>query len=305
MPRTIQATVDSDITDELLARLGSIEGVTGLLVHHGASVQPQGDVIVVQATNEASRAVLERLSELDADRLQSIESMEPSSRIAREYQNGLDRESNETIWEEMASLLRRDTNLSANYLLLMFLSGMIAAVGLWTDTVHIVVGAMVIAPGFEPLLRIPFGLIGGPRVLASRGVLSSVVGYLLLVLGAAVAAHLLAAVDPSRSADLHSREWVGYWSQVTATGVLTAIIGGAAGAVVVTAQRPVLSVGVMIALALIPSASLIGMGLAFGDPILAGQAFTRWAVETLCVISAGGIVLGAKQILVHRRRALG
>ncbi len=131
------------------------------------------------------------------------------------------------------------------------------------------------------------------------------VGYLLLVLGAAVAAHLLAAVDPSRSADLHSREWVGYWSQVTATGVLTAIIGGAAGAVVVTAQRPVLSVGVMIALALIPSASLIGMGLAFGDPILAGQAFTRWAVETLCVISAGGIVLGAKQILVHRRRALG
>lgn len=305
MPRTIQATVDSDITDELLARLGSIDGVTGLLVHRGASVQPQGDVVVVQATNEASRAVLERLSELDADRLQSIESAEPSSRIAREYQNGLDRESNETIWEEMASLLRRDTNLSANYLLLMFLSGMVAAVGLWTDTVHIVVGAMVIAPGFEPLLRIPFGLIGGPRVLASRGVLSSVVGYLLLVLGAAVAALLLAAVDPSRSADLHSREWVGYWSQVTATGVLTAIVGGAAGAVVVTAQRPVLSVGVMIALALIPSASLIGMGLAFGDPILAGQAFTRWAVETLCVIGAGGVVLGAKQILVHKRRALG
>nr|MBA3835965.1 DUF389 domain-containing protein [Sphingomonas sp.] len=237
MPRTIQATVDSDITDELLARLGSIDGVTGLLVHRGASVQPQGDVLVVQATNEASRAVLERLSELDADRLQSIESAEPSSRIAREYQNGLDRESNETIWEEMASLLRRDTNLSANYLLLMFLSGMVAAVGLWTDTVHIVVGAMVIAPGFEPLLRIPFGLIGGPRVLASRGVLSSVVGYLLLALGAALAALLLAAVDPSRSADLHSREWVGYWSQVTATGVLTAIVGGAAGAVIVTAQR--------------------------------------------------------------------
>ena len=37
------------------------------------------------------------------------------------------------------------------------------------------------------------------------------------------------------------------------------------------------------------------MGSAFGDPVLAGRAFARWAVETLCVISAGGIVVGAKQ----------
>lgn len=39
-----------------------------------------------------------------------------------------------------------------------------------------VIGAVVIAPGFEPLLRMSFGLVAGPHILAPRGLLSSVTG---------------------------------------------------------------------------------------------------------------------------------
>lgn len=179
-----------------LERVKGLDGVIGLALQRGISLDPPGDVIIIRATNDGARAVLAALDALGGHRWGAILTSEPRSLIARPYQNGIDRESNETIWEEMAFLLRRETNLSANYLALMALSGSVAAVGLWTDTLHIVVGAMVIAPGFEPLLRIPFGLIGGPRALASHGLRSTVAGYLLLALGAALGA-VLVPVTPT------------------------------------------------------------------------------------------------------------
>ncbi len=169
MPRTIEVTVPAEQTGPLLERVKGLDGVTGLSLQRGISLDPPGDVVIIRATNDGACAVLTALDALNVTEGGAILTGEPRSLIARPYQNGIDRESNETIWEEMAFLLRREANPSANYLALMALSGGVAAVGLWTDTLHIVVGAMVIAPGFEPLLRIPFGLTGGPPVLASRG----------------------------------------------------------------------------------------------------------------------------------------
>lgn len=218
MPRTVEVSVSPDKIDPMLERLNRMDGVVGLSLQRGVSLNPPGDVLTIRATNEGTRSVLNLLADLDVLDGGSILTSEPRSLMTRQYQNGIDRESNETIWDEMAFLLRRDTNLSANYLLLMALSGAVAAIGLWTDTLHIVIGAMVLAPGFEPLLRIPFGWIGGPRRLASRGLLSTVAGYLLLALGAALTLGLLRVVDPAASLDLTTRFWVRYWSSVTPTG---------------------------------------------------------------------------------------
>lgn len=231
---------------------------------------------------------------------------EPKSLIAPPSQNGIEKESNETIWEEMGFLLRRETNVSANYLSLMALSGGVAAVGLWTNTLHIVIGAMVIAPGFEPLLRISFGVVAAPRALASRGLLSSVTGYLAMGLGAAVTGWLLRIIDSSHSMDLETRSWVQYWSQIKPSAVLLSFLASLAGAVVVSAQRSVLSAGVMIALALIPAISIAAMALAFGDISLAGRGLVRWLLDVALVIIAGLLVLGLKQAFVHHgRRAVG
>ena len=305
MPRTIEIALSPDKTDPLLERLQGLETVTGLSLQRGASLDPPGDIITAEATNEGTRAVLDLVAQMDVLQGGSVRTTEPRSLLSPPYQNGIEKESNETIWEEMAFLLRRDTNMSVNYLSLMALSGGVAAVGLWTDTLHIVIGAMVIAPGFEPLLRIPFGFVAGPRVLASRGLLSSVVGYLLLALGAALTLLLLQAIDLGQPADLEARSWVRYWSEVTPSGALLSFLAGLAGAMVVTAQRPVLSAGVMIALALIPAASIAGMALIAGDPALAGRGLVRWSLEVAAVILAGALVLGLKQTFLHRRNAVG
>lgn len=304
MPRIIEISAPQEKTDTLIERVRDLDGVVGLSLQRHGSLAPPGDVVVIRATNEGTRAVLDILNDLNLQDGGSITTSEPRSLIARQYQNGLDRESNETVWDEMAFLVRRDTNISANYLTVMALAGGVAAVGLWNDTLHIVVGAMVIAPAFEPMIRIPFGWIAGPRVMASRGLISTLAGYLMLALAAALTYWISRAVDPTAPAELAARSWIRYWSSVSATGVIVAFWAGAAGAVVICSQRPVLSTGVMIALALIPAMAIAGMALAAGEFALAGQGLLRWAVDTVCVLVASSIVLGLKHTLVHRRQAL-
>lgn len=304
MPRSIELSVPAEQADVILQRVEGLEGVVGLARQRGASLQPPGDMLSIQVTNDASRRVLVLLDELQVREHGSIVTNEPRSIISAEHQKLIDRETNETFWDEMAFLLRLDTNLAPNYLTLMALAGAIAAVGLWSDTLHLVVGAMVIAPAFEPLVRLPFGLIAGPRRIAWGGLTSAAAGYLLLGLGGLLATVVLRAVDPARSPDLATRAWVQFWSTVTPTGVLASALAAVAGAVVVSGQRSVLTTGVMIALALIPSMAIVGMGLSVGDAALAARGLLRWSVDVGLVVLLSAIVLWLKQRFLHHHRGL-
>lgn len=304
MPRSIEVSVSPEKADAILQRLREMDSVVGLARQRGASLDPGGDVLTIHTTNDGTRPVLKMLSELEVTDGGSVVTSEPRSLVSPEHQEEIDSESNETVWDEMAFLLRQDTNVAPNYLALMFLAGAISAGGLWTDTLHLVIASMVIAPAFEPLVRIPFGIIAGPRGLTSSGLASIAAGYLMLALGALLSALALQAVDPGGAAGLATNDWVQYWSTLSAPGVLVSAFAGAAGAVVVTGQRSVLTTGVMIALALIPSMALVGMGLVAGDFSLAGRGFVRWIVDAGLVVLASAVVLGLKEVLLHRGRAL-
>jgi hypothetical protein len=75
-----------------------------------------------------------------------------------------------------------------------------------------------------------------------------------------------------------------------------------AGGVVVSSRMKVLATGAMVALAIIPSMALIGMGLAMGNLELALGAFGRWSVEVGCLILGDGSIMVLKWTLLHRRR---
>ena len=248
--------------------------------------------------------MLRHLDRADLADEDSVTTSEPRSVISPKHRQSLDAEGNETIWEEMAFMLRRNTNPEPNYLTLMTLAGAAAAVGLWTETLFIVVAAMILAPAFEALTRIPFGLIGGPHRLAWRGIQSAAFGYLLMAAGAAAVFFLVRVIEPGAAPDLASLPLVQRWSTLNASGVVLALLGGAAGATIIAGQRPVLSTGVQIALALIPSMSIVGMALAAGDLSLAGQGFVRWGIEVALVVAASALMFALKQFAVQRRRAL-
>ena len=306
MPRVFEISCPSDRTDDLVERLGDLDGAVGLSLQRGTSLQPPGDVVTVKVTNPAADDVLDEVARLLEGRDDfSITTSEPDYMISAPDLEVLDRETNEVSWESVASTFRKESNLEFNFILLMALSGTIASGGLWSDRLQIVIGAMVIAPGFMPLLRLPFGLLMGPRSMTTRGLAALLAGYSALALSAAATFWVLQAVDPASSTDLTSREWIRYWSSLSPSSAVVALCAGAAGAVVVTAGRSVLTAGVMIALALVPTMTITGMALAAADFALATEAAGRWLVDAVSVIVAGGLVFIAKQALIHNRRGMG
>lgn len=304
MPRAIQISASEELIDKVLQEVESIEGIIGITRQPGVSLVPRGDMLMLTMVNEATRPVLSLLDELGIADQGTIEMSEPSSVMSKAHQNSLDNEANETVWDEMAFLLRGDTNPSINYLVAMAMAGAVAAGGLWTDTLHLVVGAMIIAPAFEPLARLPFALVTGARHLISSGIVSILAGNFMLILGAVVSSFALLLWDSGGSAGVKDQHWVLYWSSATFPGVLVSTFGAVAGAVVIGGQRAVLTTGVMITLALIPSMALVGVGIVTMDFLLAAQGLMRWAIDALLVIGLSALVFWLKQKTLHRGEAL-
>lgn len=300
MPRRINVTISPEMRTRIVDHLKGRPGVASITLHRGASLGSDDDVLSIDTSNNAALAAIKYLDQIGALKAGSVTISEPSMVISSGQARSLDDEGNEAIWEEMGALMRRESNLSINYLLLMTLSGAIAAFGLVTDTLHIVIGAMLVAPGYAPLLRIAFGLLGH-RYSARAGIWSTCVGYLLLGAGGLIGTGLALWLHKNAATDLTSLYWVDYWSKITATGVVTSLLAGIAGGVITSSRQTVLATGVMVALALVPSMAIVGMGLGSGNLDLALDALARWGVEALCVLVGGGLTLAAKQALVHRR----
>jgi hypothetical protein len=73
-------------------------------------------------------------------------------------------------------------------------------------------------------------------------------------------------------------------------------------ATIVSGRLTVVATGVMVALALVPSMKLVGMGLAVGSLELVLGGLQRWTIEVACVLAGGGAVLGLKRWILHRRQ---
>ena len=301
MPRSLHITVPSDRREALLERLREADGVVAIVVHLNASRQPVGDLVTTRGTNDAANSVVRIVTEMGLadDGVVAID--EPVGLVSGARRRKLDGDTSEASWEEMDTLLRRDANPSHNVLGLRVLAGTVAGAGLFVDTLHIVVGAMLIAPGFEPLVRVCVGLASGLPDTARRGALGVLLGYLAVAAGGALGAISAAWADPALDLNvMFDGTWVQYWTSFNRTSVIVAVAAALAGAIVVNSHQTVFATGVMIALALIPGMAIFGAGISAGEFALALRGLGRWAMDAACVLAACLLVFGIKRALVRR-----
>jgi hypothetical protein len=64
MSRSLSLTVEPGLRDHVVGGVRGMSGVTSVALHVGASVSPAGDVIIIDATNEATLAILKLLAEM-------------------------------------------------------------------------------------------------------------------------------------------------------------------------------------------------------------------------------------------------
>lgn len=184
----------------------------------------------------------------------------------------------EVLYEQV----ERGARLDSNFLLLVVLSTVVAAIGLIEDNVAVVIGAMVIAPLLGPNLALSLGTALGDVALMRKSLQTLLVGILLAVGLSAVFGLLWPS--PLASHELISR------TNASLDSIVLALASGAAAALSLTTGLSGVLVGVMVAVALLPPAATLGIMLGYGNTSLALGAGLLLAINVVCVNLASKIV---------------
>lgn len=232
------------------------------------------------------------------DALQSILGAQPTARIVvlavetslpmPEEKERKKEDAATTAREALYEEVEKSTRLDLNFLVLVMLSTVVAAIGLIENNVAVVIGAMVIAPLLGPNLALSLGTALGDIPLVKKSALTLCAGTLLAVILSAI----IGGFWPSdiSSPGLMLRTTAG------ADSVALALASGAAAALSLTTGLSSVLVGVMVAVALLPPAATLGIMLGQGNISLAVGAGLLLAVNVVSVNLSSKIVFFIKGI---------
>ena len=206
---------------------------------------------------------------------------------------------------EVYRSIHRGARPDVDFFVMIALSAIIATFGLLMNSNAVIIGAMLVAPLFSPLLAISLSLIQGNVRLLRLALESTLQGVTLAI----AVATLLPLIVPftSLTAEIMAR------SQPTLFDLVVALASGAAGAYAVARADVAAALpGVAIAAALVPPLGVIGIGLSMGELGVAGGATLLFATNLVAIALSGAITFlllgfrpgarGAREM--HLRRGL-
>ena len=198
----------------------------------------------------------------------------------------LNDESTQAAREEIDVDVSRGAVLSLDYLLMVALATIVAAIGLSSGQVAVVIGAMIIAPLLGPILAFSFGTALGNRKLLWLSAKSFGAGLAVSLMAGGILGMFL---PPGLDAGL-----VNFENPLGLTTAALPLASGAAAALMVTQNNAPALVGVMVSAALLPPLAAIGLLIGGGEY---EQALRAAATVTANIVA---ITLAAQVIFVWK-----
>ncbi|MGD8634643.1 MAG: amino acid permease, partial [Anaerolineales bacterium] len=159
---------------------------------------------------------------------------------------------------EVYKRVRRGARPDTDFFVMMGLSAVIATYGLLQGSTAVIIGAMLVAPLFTPILALSLAIVQGDIRLLRLAIEAALKGIVLAV-GLAVA---LSALSPLRVVTSE----IAVRTSPNLFDLAVALASGAAGAYALAREDVAAALpGVAIAAALVPPLGVIGVGLALGD----------------------------------------
>jgi uncharacterized hydrophobic protein (TIGR00271 family) len=291
-----------------LALFEETDSVYNIIVLEGAARKPAGHAILCDVAREDASVVISDLKELGIHKCGSIAVEDIDSQIsdvaiaAEKAASGLP--SDAVVWEEVESQTSENVELSGSFLAFMVVATLIAAVGILTDQLILIIGAMVVGPEFGPLAGLCVALVHKRADVAKRSLTALAVGFPLAI-GASflltLAIDAASLVPSDFSQDKHP--FTGFIASPDEFTVIVAILAGTAGVLSLTSAKSGALVGVLISVTTIPAAANIGVGLALGDGDDALGAALQLGINLTAIVTSGVAVLYVQRVLYMRRKA--
>lgn len=174
------------------------------------------------------------------------------------------------ISNEIVFRIARQAEFTLTYAVLMAVAGVLAAVALLANSIPILIGAMIVAPGFPPLALVAFAMVGGQYALAWQGLRNGIVGIGIAVacaIGTTAALDLTGVLEMTSDLVhrplLEERVRPGWYSAIAAAAA------GIAGTIATVKDKLDSLIGTVASVALVPAACAGGIAIVAAD---AGRA---------------------------------
>lgn len=183
--------------------------------------------------------------------------------------------------EEYQSLIEPNVNFNKNLLFMIVIAAGVATAGLFANNASLVIGAMLISPLLGPISAFSFNTTVGKTDKMLKALVSG-----LILLAAVIGTGALLTAIAIQFVDLPLTDEILSRTILSPVFLAVAIALGLAGGIAMSTDIPGILVGVAIAAALVPPATVAGIGIAFLDFDIFSSALTLTGANII------GLVLG-------------
>lgn len=202
---------------------------------------------------------------------------------------------------EIKAELAESSRASYDFLILVVLSCAIATSGLLTNSVAVIIGAMLVAPLMSPIIGVGLASVTGDSKLLRTAIGTLLLGAVLAVLLSFVMTLINRFLPFISLQDIPSEVFAR--TRPTPIDLVIALSGGLAAAYALTRKNLSAALpGVAIATALMPPLSTIGIGLALARWDIAGGASLLFLTNAITIAFAAALVFFIRGFTIGRRK---
>jgi uncharacterized hydrophobic protein (TIGR00271 family) len=276
-----------------------------LIRYAGASLNPVGDVIEADLPREAVNGAVDGLMALGVHESGTIKLLPVSTWVSQRAlaaeRQAPGASADAVVWTDVIERAYDESSLTWTFLTFMVLATLLAAIAVVTDSVILVIGAMVLGPEFVPIAALGLGLVRRRRNLFRQALRTLVTGFTVSILATAALAALARAAGLIHIDDIvaESRPGTSFIYAPNAWSLIIAVIAGAAGVLALTSAKSGGLVGVFISVTTIPASGNIAVALVFG---LWSEV---WGSSVTLVVNIIGMALAGWATLAVQQRVWG
>jgi uncharacterized hydrophobic protein (TIGR00271 family) len=265
---TIRVSAPAALSARVREILEAEPTVSSLTVLTGASIKPAGDVYEADIPRESAN---ELIAELTASGVQHEGTIQVTPVPTWVSETGLKAEqvapgasADAVVWADVIQKSYDETGLTWTYVSFMIMATLLAAIAILTDSIILVIGAMVLGPEFVAIAALGLALVRKRPSLFKRSLRTLAVGFAVsisVVTIVTLIGRLVGFIEMSDlmrprpgTAFIYTPNW---WS------LIVALIAGAAGVLALTSSRSGGLIGVFISVTTIPASGNIAVALVF------------------------------------------
>ncbi len=300
----LRVIAPAELRDRVIETLADNPGVTHLVMHPDAALEPAGDEITADIARESANEIIDALKALGvkergAITLDVVDTV-LSTRAYRAEEEAAGDPADAVVWDELASRTREESTLNVTFLTFLCLACLIAAIGVVTDSPVTVVGAMVVGPEFGPLAALALALVRRKKYLARRAALALIVGFPVAMLVTAIGVLGGEAAGWIELGSTRQLTEVDFIFQVGPLSFVVAMFAGAAGMLSLVSAKSAALVGVFISVTTVPAAGFAVVAATVGDWDIAAKSAAQLATNLAGITLAGVLVLWVRRMADRR-----